>query len=439
MQLVADVDGYHHLVCLSPNKNPLIYVFNAQLQFVDKKELALKLQGDCDVRILPFHGHYFLYFHTAGNLKHEMYMVRGNGTAINMSFALSKLINSVLKKSTATLQLVNQNDRLFLLAHTYYDDVKKIESRVIEAGDTLNDLNVSKLTFSFDRQKDMLQQVTLTANHLLVLKSVKDIENGNSLELIKANLRTGYTDMSSFNSGSNLYVNAGFRHHTKDSTILIYSLIREPAGSANLQRTIFIERLDHSLQQITPVTLLRRQFRNNTTINFLLAEGAQPYWLSMGNSVRLRTVSRPNTGGLNVDDGNSINLAGSRANVIYSGAGYRQPHAIRFTILDDRFRAIKDSLVVNNGNVYNIQPQPFAQFELNDKAYLLLVENFSAKQRGLLLVHADDKNNLITTSIPVYARHEYLVTQLQTIRDEYFILPYTNKSEIGLVKIPMKK
>ena len=98
MQLVADVDGYHHLVCLSPNKNPLIYVFNAQLQFVDKKELALKLQGDCDVRILPFHGHYFLYFHTAGSLKHEMYMVRGNGTAINMSFALSKLINSVLKK-----------------------------------------------------------------------------------------------------------------------------------------------------------------------------------------------------------------------------------------------------------------------------------------------------------------------------------------------------
>ena len=75
---------------------------------------------------------------------------------------------------------------------------------------------------------------------------------------------------------------------------------------------------------------------------------------------------------------------------------------------------------------------------MNNKAYLVLVQNFTPKRRGLLLVNGNN-GKFQTHDISVYDRYEYQLSQLKAVNNEYFIVPYTYKNETGLVKVRLAK
>ena len=105
-------------------------------------------------------------------------------------------------------------------------------------------------------------------------------------------------------------------------------------------------------------------------------------------------------------------------------------------IMKSEIRERVNSLVANSGSFIDLQPRPSAQFTINNIAYLLLIQNFSNKKRGLVMLNADKKGELVTTPVPVYDRYEYNVGLTQPGND-YFILPYSHKSETGLLKVTL--
>jgi len=113
------------------------------------------------------------------------------------------------------------------------------------------------------------------------------------------------------------------------------------------------------------------------------------------------------------------------------------PAAVRMTLLNNRLEKEKDSLVKNNGNYYKIHPSPYAQFVMHDTSYLLLVQELVAKKRGLLLVYPNKNGSFNTIPVRVYNQFNFMLSLLQTVGDNYFIVPFTNKTEMGLMKVTL--
>ena len=105
--------------------------------------------------------------------------------------------------------------------------------------------------------------------------------------------------------------------------------------------------------------------------------------------------------------------------------------------MNEKLKILQDSLVTNDGNVFDVIPRPFGKFTMKGKAYLVLVQNFSGRKRNLLIVSSGANGSFSTEDVPVYDRYQYLLSQLQAVEDKYFILPYIYKNEIGLVKVTM--
>lgn len=436
VQLIAGVKGTHHVVCFTANKKPLLYVFDAAMQTCIKKELDVKIRENCDVRTVSFGDHYLLYLHVPGTTQHQLFDVQSGGEAEDISALFSNRADTAWNRSMATFQLFNQSGRLAVVTHAYYEAIKMIGSRVVVFDSALATSQVHTVFFAFDKEVDYLSQIVLSGNALLMLKAVKNPESGNSLDVLKADLTSGKILGHSFNSGSHLYISPAMHFNASDSTLLIYSLLREPVNASRLQRSVFIAHLDHQLQSKTPSSLLKSQFRSNTAASFLLVNGPQPRWLSTMNTVRIRKAgsryAMPT--GLEMDDPANLNIAAAQNYSYEPGIEYNTPTAVHFTVLNERFKPVKDSVVANGGNVYDVQPRPYAQFALGQKAYLLLIENFSASKRGLLLLTGNEKSGLSSTSLPVFDRYEYMVPQVQGLND-CFILPYVYKNEVGLIKI----
>jgi hypothetical protein len=435
MQLVANVSGYHHVVCFSSGKKPSIYIFDTQLQLQEQKEVDFKLTQNCDIRILKFSDFYLLYIHATGNTKHDLFRIDAQGNVNSLSKQFQQVVENELNKSNSTLQLVNQNEQLSIITHTYYDAIKKLGSSVVQLDSELKPVINRKVLYDFDKITESLQQSVLCGNNLLVLKLSRDDENGSSLHMIKLDFTTGQILTNSFNSSSHLYTSPSFSFNPKDSSILVHSIIREAIGSVRVQRNVFLCRLNYSLQQLSPVCLLPAQFRNNIATNYLLPEGAG-LWLNMNNSIRLGRNSRATTlENFVTGDPSTLNIG--RMNDIPSAyfTDYNQPTGVRFSVLDERLKIVKDSLIANDQRVLDVQPRPFAQFSSKNKNYLILVQNFSSDRRGLLMLSKTASGELHTEDIRVFDKYQYLLSQSQAVGDSYFILPYTHKKEIGLVKI----
>jgi hypothetical protein len=221
----------------------------------------------------------------------------------------------------------------------------------------------------------------------------------------------------------------------KDSSILICSLLREPEIKNIGELALFIIRLNNDLQIKVPVNLIRNQFSNNTLANFVFVAGAAPLWLNTSISGYIRS------NGVSVNQSwyspGDIHLASPYRYFDYSFRG--QPTGVRFTLLNKSLSVKKDSLVANNKNVMEIQPQPFAQFSAGGKAYVALIQNFTAKRRGLVMITADDKEEFFVRNLPVFDRYDYVLSQLQFVNDKYFVVPFFFKNEMGLMKVTMNE
>ena len=438
MQLVTNIGGNHHLVCLTVNKKPKVYIFNKLLQLTDERELELKLKENCDVRVLPVGGAYYLYIHYPESAVRNLFRIEGEGNITDVSPAIARLMDSAKVRKESAVQLVVYRNRLVFLSHTYYTDAKQIETKIAEVNSSLELQKLSFALFPFDMTKEIFQQTLLIDDGMLLLKTVKNDETGNALQIMKYEMATGDVIMNAFFSPSHLYINPNLQYNSKDSSILVHSLLREPPGSVRQQRSVFVSRLNDSLQQITPISLLTTQFKNNTATNFVFLNGVQQGWLNFANAgIRVFTNmyrSRQPTIGFPDD----YNRSYWRANDPFLNypINFNQPTAVRFTVLNEMSGKTKDTVVANSGSFYEVQPRPFAQFVFNKEAYLLLIQNFSHKKKGLLMMHAADNGELETTPLSVYDRYDYNIALAQQGTD-YFILPYTHKNETGLVKVTL--
>lgn len=438
VQMVGDVAGYHHVLCFTAGKKPLLYVFDRVMQSFTKTEINVKLKENCDVRTLPFRDYYLLYLHVPGTVLHQLFKVDSEGQAEDVSQVFSAGTDTAWNRSTATFQLFNKGNRLAVITHTYYDAIKKIGSRLVTFDAGLANGQANTVFFPFDKDFDILQQVMLSGNSLLALKTVRNPEHGNSLDVLKLDMASGSMVGSSFASGSLLYINPAMHVNAADSSLTLSSSLREPMNASRFQRMVFIAHVDSLLHQKTPPVTFRSPFRSNTAASFLLVNGTQARWLASQNTSTLRRdgIRYGLPKALDPYDPAGINISVAQSYGYESEIRYNMPTAVHFTVLSEGLKTIKDSVVENRGSFYNVQPRPHAQFTLGKKAYLLLIENFSAKKHGLLLFTGNEAGGLSTISLPVFDRYEYMLPQVQATKD-YFILPYSYKNEIGLVKISL--
>ena len=439
MQLVANVGGAHHLLYFHSNRNPVIYVYNSLLQSYTKKEIDVKPRGSNDINILQFKDHYLLYFHSPGSGRHQLIIVKPDGSSKNISSCLNRTSDSSWNRSKATFQLFNQNEQLVLLSHTYYDVIKKIGSTRVKMNREMVPVSISKVLFDFDRSTEILGQVVLSDYDLLVMKTGRNMNSGNEIGISRINFATGHAVIKTFDAGPHLYVNPSFRFNA-DSSLLVSSLLKEFTGTSSGVKTVFVCNLGDSLQELAPVTLLKNQFRKNAADNFLLLGEDHQSWLHMGGYVN-RTATRNRIDmrdyGNYTESNFNLQTDVYRPSDYYSGSG--APTAIRFSFLNNQLKTIGDTVVANSGNTFDVLPRPFGRFVMNNKAYLVLVQNFTPKRRGLLLVSAGKDGKFQTEDISVYDRYEYQLSQLKAVGNEYFIVPYTYKNETGLVKVRIKE
>lgn len=438
VRLIADVNGFHHLIHFPVNKKPSVSVFNEQLQLHTTIELNIKLPENCDVRLLKIKNYYILYAHLQNTSKHQLIKINGNGTSSDISSIVNNPADSLWNRSTGTFQLFNNNDSLFIISHSYHNQVKKIKTTIVKFNPELNLFAVSQMLFPFDLDFEELKEATVYKNNLLILKTSKDEDAKNTLTLFKLDLRTGKLLSKQFESGEYLYYSPSVRYNTTDSSIFVYSMLTAPFGYRGARAGMFMVRLNSSLNEITPIRIIQNIFRDNTVSTFIVEKTKTSGWISFSNIQKNNGLKmNPNSRKTDFSDFNNME-ADFRYSYSYDNyTNQNSPTAVRMTLLNNRLEKAKDSLVKNNGSYYKIHPSPYAQFILHNTPYLLLVQELAPKRKGLLLVYPNENGYFETVSIRAYNRFNFLLPLLQPVDDNYFIVPFTDKKDMGLMKVTL--
>jgi hypothetical protein len=433
MRLIADVNGFHHLIHFSNVKKPVIHIFNNQLQLQATRELNIRLAENSNIRLLKVNDYYVLYVHTQRPLQHQLLKIYGNGAISDISYLVNDPADSSWNKSKATFQLFNIDNSFFLVSHTYYNNIKKIKSTVVKLEPERKAEVVTRLLFPFNIRTDQLREATLSNNNLFIVKTSHDEAGTSILTLLKINRSSGDMLSKQFESGKYLYTAPSIRYNSTDSSTFIYSLLQTPPGYRGVRPGAFMARLNDSLNEIAPISIVPDVFKDNTASSFIVENNRTTGWLHFSPASTNRKT------GVNVSKDVYSNLdpdfvyTQSYDYSYYTSA----PTAVRMTLLNNKLEKEKDSLVKNNGSYYKIHPAPYAQFVMSNTSYLLLVQELVAKKRGLLLVSPNKDGYFNTTPVRVYAQFNFLLSLLQTFGDNYFIVPFTNKTEMGLMKVSL--
>lgn len=432
-QLVSNLEGYHHVITFSYYKKPIIHIFDDHLRLVQERELDFPIRRDCDVAVVPFDSYYYLTIHVFEPSLYEVWKVDKQGKLDRMSKQFAALFDTVFRDRPPVLQLMNFEGKLFALAQSYLDPIKSIRCKVVCLDDYLTTLKETTVAYPFDKEGDLLQQVSLSNDALFVLKSAK-ASDGNSLTVMKVELETGDVLTTLFNTGHQANLNPGFIFNAKDSSLLVFSTLVQSDVDRRMQRSILVSRLDNQLKEQTPVTLLKHQFSQNTGSNFVFVEGDTPVWLNVFINRRTpvpvyRVSASPPT-----------NYRIRMPYMNYANPGdnyYLGPTGVRLTVVDSQFKTRSDSVVSNDKKMIELQSYPFGQFTIGKKVYLVLTQSFTAKRKGLIMFTSDDKGKLVDTGLPVFDKYDYVLPQLQAC-DDYFVVPYSYRNEMGLMKVTVK-
>ncbi|MBL7739926.1 MAG: hypothetical protein JNK14_11965 [Chitinophagaceae bacterium] len=406
VQLIADIDGYHHLIHFPPYSKPVVSVFNDQLHLDKTIELNINLPANSDVKLVQFSAYYIMYVHTRRTTRHQLIKITGDGTSEDISSIVNKPSDSLWNRSAVPFQLFNIDDSLYLVSHSYHDQIKKVRTAIVKLKRAQDIPEVNQVFSPFDSRYDALMEVTLLENKLLVLKTSKDEEENNTLTLLKFDLLTGKQLSRQFVNGKSKYISPSVRYSAADSGIFIYSLLTKPLGNNEARPGIFMTRLNSSLNEVNPVSILPDVFRDNTAATFIAEQTQTSGWISFSYRV----------------------LDGYPATV--------SPAGIFMMLLNNRLEKAKDSLIKNKGRYFKIHPWPYSHFVLNNTSYLFLVEELAARRKGLLLVYPG-KSSFETISVRAYHRYNFALHLLQPVKDKYFIVPFTSKKEMGLMKVTL--
>jgi hypothetical protein len=439
-KLVADISGFHHLIHLAANTKPTVNIYNNQLRLHKTIELDFKIPAKSDIRLLKLKDYYILYVHPSKISKHYFTKISGNGLVTDISALFNHPKDSIWNKATAAYQLFEMENNLALLSHTYIKEVKKIRTSIIKPELNGDPAIVKPVFFPFQYEYDELKEITFKNNYLHVLKASKDEEGNNTLTVYKVDISNNKLFFRHFDSGKYLYHKPSVRISDDGKTSFVYAAITVPTGYKGVKPSMFVAKLDSVLTEISPAKTIPDIYKGNTASVFMVERTATNGWLNFSYIPKINERPPPApqpitvvTDYINFDP--SINSINSLNNYNYIYTPHQTPTAVRISVLNNDFQKVQDSLVKNKGNYYTLHPAPFAQFTLQGIPYLVLTHEIISNKKGLLALYPNEKDKLETIPLNVYNPYNYLLHLLQPTEDKGFIVPFTDKKEIGLLKV----
>ncbi|MBK8951854.1 MAG: hypothetical protein IPM85_05590 [Chitinophagaceae bacterium] len=451
VRLVADVGGFHHLIHFSENNKPAIHIYNSELQLVESLALNFMLPKKCDIRLLQLKDYYILYTHTQKPNIHQFLKITGDGAVTNISHISNNPADSLWNRNTATFQIFDADNNLVLTSLTYLKEIKKIRTAIIRPNLDSGASVITYLLFPFSAENEELKEVTFRNNYLHVLKNSKDENGNNTLTLLKLDTKEDKHLYRHFDSGKYIYLNPAIRFNSMNPNILVYSMLRLPYGYKGSAPGMFVASLDSVLTEIYPAKSIPEIFRGNTLSTFLVEKTKTSGWLTFTNfptrsdyKVQIQSdLPTPAYAQLTGDYFSYFPSSSITNSYVYydnsstSSFTNNSSSAIRLTVLNSKFEKAKDSLVKNKGSFNQLHPSPHAQFLLKNTPCLLLVQELAANKKGLIMFYPNEKDKLESVSLNVYHPYNYLLPLTQPVGDKYFIVPYTDKKEIGLLKVTL--
>ncbi len=442
LQLVANVAGNHHLLSFSHNEKPEIFIYNAKLEMVAKTTMPFKYPEKASLRIIPFNNFYYVFIHPFFTQRYLFWKVDGAGNCTDMSAALMTILQSQSGNVKLGFLLLPNKDHLWMLYHTGLDDPEKSTLAMVQMDSLLNMAFAHKVSYEFKLNEEKLQQELLIfGRYLFVLKT---LQSGTSLELMKVNLATGFTIRNTFHSSGYIYSQPYVDFNTVDSTVTVSALLTQPITTNKTPKQfVFVTRLNKILKEQVPFALLKTQFAKNTSTNFLLIDSAckwislkkwrqQSSALSYQNKTTVyQDLTQPGTSGESTSDANALL---DKMNMP-SGSAYTDEIGVRFSLLNKEFAITSDSLVPNTKDAYTIIADQYTRFDVNNKEYLLVAQQFFQSKKGLLMVNSNDSNQLNYNYVKVYERYNYLLKKARLIPGQGILVPYLHRREAGLIKI----
>jgi hypothetical protein len=446
LQLAANIDGNHHLLSFSNTENPVLFIFDSELEFKTKITLPFKFPERSIVKIIPFGKFYYLHIRPRLSQKHFFWKVDADGNCTDYNSFFQKLLASQSTNIKLGFQLIPYREHLLMVYHTELDDVEKNTLVIAETDSVLNVVFTNKVMYDFKRDEEKLEkEILVFGKYLLVLKTGR---SGTSLELMKINLTTSYAISNIFTSSGYFYSQSALSINNEDSSFTVSALLTEPRTGSTPRQYVFVSTLNKLLVEEVPFTILRSQFRKNAGTNFLFVN-RKSGWMRF----RLRREQRTSTfinsnisvyQDLTMPDNNADNISDINGMLQKTEQGntpvesWDPSRGIRFSMLDKELAIISDSLVSNTKDSYTLQADQFIHFKIKQKEYMLLKQQFGRKSRGLFMVNANDANRLIYSDVRVMDRNDYLLSKFQLIPQKGIIIPYMYKLEAGLIKITVE-
>lgn len=455
IQLIPNIGGTYHLLVFNRNTPLSLYRFDRELQYLGATELPVAFSDTSDMRIIAFKNFYFLYLHKQGSTTHQLWKINAAGEATSLSAPFQRFIDTNFERHTSTLNLVNRQGQLAVMANIYYEELKAVTKTIVTVDSSLVPVSSNTVSFPFEQGVNALHQEMLIGGNIFILKSTRHTKNY-ILELIKADLETGKVFRKPFQGRENFTRNAVFRYNPADSSILIQS---------SIGTEVFITKLDLSLNELVPSTVLTPRFSKEVFTNFLLLDEDVQQWIVMdlmgarlfSRSTRSASVVySPSPGARRAANSgwggsdyieynaqlylNTVTGFGSREYPYRGGSTYAPPvdnvtTGLRLLVADKEFRLLQDSVVTNKKSLSTVSATEYANVTLGAKSYLVLKQDFPRKRKGLLLVSVDHHKQLLADDIAVFGKYEYLLQYAQAISDGSLVLPYVQGSELGLVKL----
>ncbi len=448
MQLVADVDGYHHLLSFNRGEKPIVDIFDQQLKHISRQETDIAANEKSRVSIVKFKTHYLLYFHVPGSAGHTFLKVQGNGAITDISADINDKQNSLWHKSSASFQLVNQDEKLSLVTNTYFDSLKIVTTTIIRFDKNYKAVHRSSIAVSYDPDKEKLRQLTLHKNQLYVLKEKRSVHEEIILELVKMDLDSKKMITKEFSSQGTKFINPGFQFNEGDSSIVLTSLLPEAGRKGETAYVIFLSRLDYSLQELTSASLLRSELGDDLSTNMLLVYDRSAEWTPFSN-VYLRTKS-PQSTTEQINNYWAYEMGAYPVNYPYPysaplsrlSVGTSTPHPpsrkIKLTLLNKQLEIVKYRKIKPHQGVPPEPGRDMVSFNANETPCVVIAQNYLRKKNGLALLYPTAKNEIALADIRAYDDYNYYLSLLRVVNSNFVILPFSNKKELGLLKINIK-
>ena len=79
LQLVANISGNHHLLSIKNKAEPVIFIFDKDLDYKGKVTLPYNFPERADLRVLTFDDRYYVYIHPILSAEYYFWKIDGNG------------------------------------------------------------------------------------------------------------------------------------------------------------------------------------------------------------------------------------------------------------------------------------------------------------------------------------------------------------------------